>query len=480
MTPLHRRPGRPARSSSCFLISVVAFLLVHLLPGDPTLAILGPNDTARGPGRAAAPARAQQAPARRSTGPGSPTSSTATWAISFLTHQTVTNAIGRGRPHRPRARSSSPRSSPSSSPSPWPSWPPCAPTGPSTASPPRRPSACWPLPTFVAGPLLVLVFAVTDPRLPGHRLQPPVPGPRAQPQVGHPALDRPRHRVDRHLLPAAAGRPHRHPAGGLRHHGPGQGPVDALHPAAPRPAAVVVLPAGRRRASASAPCSPGPSWWRSSSSCPGIGFQLVQAINSRDYLVVQGMALVAAVAYVVDQLRRRLPPHLPRPAGAPCLTTSPRPTAVPVASWHADAGVEGLALEAGLAADPAPAAPPGAGAGRRLLDLLGLGGAHDPAGRLRLGAAAQDPQLPGLLGRQRRARASTTSSAPTTSAATCCRGSSRVARVARHRLRLRRHRPRRRRARSGCWPATAAAGIDTILNAGPSSSWPSPPCSPSS
>jgi len=28
-----------------FLISVLVFLLVHLLPGDPTLAILGPNDT---------------------------------------------------------------------------------------------------------------------------------------------------------------------------------------------------------------------------------------------------------------------------------------------------------------------------------------------------------------------------------------------------------------------------------------------------
>jgi len=32
---------------------------------------------------------------------------------------------------------------------------------------------------------------------------------------------------------------------------------------------------------------------------PGIGFQLVQAIYSRDYLVVQGMALVAAIAFVV-------------------------------------------------------------------------------------------------------------------------------------------------------------------------------------
>jgi len=29
-----------------FLVSVGAFYLVHLLPGDPTVAILGPNDTA--------------------------------------------------------------------------------------------------------------------------------------------------------------------------------------------------------------------------------------------------------------------------------------------------------------------------------------------------------------------------------------------------------------------------------------------------
>src|ERR1700677_3941707 len=30
-----------------FFISVVAFLMVHLLPGDPTTSILGPNDTAQ-------------------------------------------------------------------------------------------------------------------------------------------------------------------------------------------------------------------------------------------------------------------------------------------------------------------------------------------------------------------------------------------------------------------------------------------------
>ncbi len=30
-----------------FFISIVAFLLVHLLPGDPPISILGPNDTAQ-------------------------------------------------------------------------------------------------------------------------------------------------------------------------------------------------------------------------------------------------------------------------------------------------------------------------------------------------------------------------------------------------------------------------------------------------
>ncbi|MGA7419643.1 MAG: ABC transporter permease, partial [Acidimicrobiales bacterium] len=29
-----------------FIISILAFLLVHILPGDPTVAILGPNDNA--------------------------------------------------------------------------------------------------------------------------------------------------------------------------------------------------------------------------------------------------------------------------------------------------------------------------------------------------------------------------------------------------------------------------------------------------
>ena len=51
--------------------------------------------------------------------------------------------------------------------------------------------------------------------------------------------------------------------------------------------------------SASGRSSPVPSWWRSSSSSQASASSSSHAIDSRDYLVVQGMALVAAVAYVV-------------------------------------------------------------------------------------------------------------------------------------------------------------------------------------
>ena len=78
MLRLHRHPARPA-GRHLFLISVVAFLLVHLLPGDPTLAILGPNDTP-----AARAELLHQLGLNKGLlvqyGPGSRTSSTATWA----------------------------------------------------------------------------------------------------------------------------------------------------------------------------------------------------------------------------------------------------------------------------------------------------------------------------------------------------------------------------------------------------------------
>ena len=34
---------------------------------------------------------------------------------------------------------------------------------------------------------------------------------------------------------------------------------------------------------------------------PGLGFALVQAVEQRDYLVVQGLSLVIAIAFVVIQ-----------------------------------------------------------------------------------------------------------------------------------------------------------------------------------
>src|ERR1700722_7295649 len=76
-----------------FFISIVAFLLVHLLPGDPTVSILGPNDTAQ--------ARAELL---RQLGLNkSLPLQYRTWIThifhgnlgsSFLPHQTVANAIG--------------------------------------------------------------------------------------------------------------------------------------------------------------------------------------------------------------------------------------------------------------------------------------------------------------------------------------------------------------------------------------------------
>ena len=80
-----------------FFISIVAFLLVHLLPGDPTLAILGPNDTAQ-----ARTELLRQLGLNKSL-----PLQYWTWirnvfhgnlGISFLTHQTVANAIGEAFP----------------------------------------------------------------------------------------------------------------------------------------------------------------------------------------------------------------------------------------------------------------------------------------------------------------------------------------------------------------------------------------------
>jgi peptide/nickel transport system permease protein len=80
-----------------FFISVVAFMMVHLLPGNPTTSILGPNDTAQA-----------QALLLKQLGLNKPLPLQYwTWisnvfhgnlGVSFLTHQTVANAIGEAFP----------------------------------------------------------------------------------------------------------------------------------------------------------------------------------------------------------------------------------------------------------------------------------------------------------------------------------------------------------------------------------------------
>jgi peptide/nickel transport system permease protein len=81
----------------CFVISVLAFLLVHLLPGDPTLTILGPNDTPT-----ARAALLKQLGLNTSL-----LHQYWTWLTnvfhgnlgeSFITHQTVSNAIATAIP----------------------------------------------------------------------------------------------------------------------------------------------------------------------------------------------------------------------------------------------------------------------------------------------------------------------------------------------------------------------------------------------
>ncbi len=143
----------------CFLISVAAFLLVHLLPGDPTLAILGPNDT---------PAARKVLDAQLGLNKDL-LSQYVTWITnifhgnlgsSFLTKQTVTNALSVAVPIDlelvvvsqvlallfaiPMALFAALR-----------------PNGVFDKVATTSTFGMLSLPTFVAGPLLVLVFAVT-------------------------------------------------------------------------------------------------------------------------------------------------------------------------------------------------------------------------------------------------------------------------------------------------------------------------------
>jgi peptide/nickel transport system permease protein len=280
----------------CFLISVFAFLLVHLLPGDPTLAILGPNDT---------PASRAVLLHQLGLNKGL-VAQYGTWianifhgnlGASFLTKQTVTNALGVAVPIDlelvivsqvlallvaiPMALVAALRPNR---------------TFDKVAT--TSTFGMLSLPTFVAGPLLVLVFAVTLKWVPAtgfNRLSQGL-GPNlksvilpsvalaigsitvyyrllradliATLQEDFVTMARSKGLSTRYIL--------------LRH--------------VMRPSSFSLL--------AGAGISIGTLFTGAFVvevlfQLPGIGYQLVQAIYSRDYLVVQGMALVAAVAFVV-------------------------------------------------------------------------------------------------------------------------------------------------------------------------------------
>jgi peptide/nickel transport system permease protein len=280
----------------CFFISIVAFLLVHLLPGDPTVSILGPNDTAQ--------ARAELL---RQLGLNKPLlSQYQTWisnvfhgnlGISFLTHQTVTNAIGVAFPIDLELIIVSQLLA----------FAVAIPLALVAALRPNRlfdristtsTYALLAVPTFVVAVILVLVVAVKIHIFPATGFNPLSQGlgsnlksvllPSIALAVGSVAIYYRLLRADLIAtlqedfitMARAKGLSTRYIL--LRH--------------ALRPSSFALL-AGAGLSIGS--LFTGAFVVEILFQLPGIGFQLIQAIDSRDYLVVQGMALVVAVAYVV-------------------------------------------------------------------------------------------------------------------------------------------------------------------------------------
>ncbi|HXQ61923.1 MAG TPA: ABC transporter permease [Acidimicrobiales bacterium] len=279
-----------------FFISVVAFLLVHLLPGDPTVSILGPNDTVQ--------ARAELL---RQLGLNKPLPVQYwTWisnvfhgnlGISFLTHQTVSNAIGVAFPIDLELIIVSQLMA-------------FLVSVPLALAAALRPNAILDrvattstygmlaIPTFVVAVVLVLVVAVKIHLFPATGYNPIAQGigpnlrsvllPSISLALGSVAIYYRLLRADLIAtlqedfitMARAKGLSTRYIM--LRH--------------ALRPSSFALL-AGAGLSIGS--LFTGAFVVELLFQLPGIGFQLIAAINSRDYLVVQGMALVAAIAYVV-------------------------------------------------------------------------------------------------------------------------------------------------------------------------------------
>ncbi|HXQ90332.1 MAG TPA: ABC transporter permease [Acidimicrobiales bacterium] len=280
----------------CFLISIFAFLLVHLLPGDPARTILGPNYTP-----------ASHALLMRQLGLNKGLlAQYGTWITnifhgnlgsSFLTKQTVTNALSVAVPIDLELVIVSQVLA-------------LAVAIPMALVAAMRPNRSFDkvattstfgmlsLPTFVAGPLLVLVFAVTLHWVPAtgfNRLSQGLGAnlksvilPSVALAIGSITVY---YRLLRADLIATLQEDFVTMA---RSKGLSTRYILLRH--VMRPSSFSLL--------AGAGISIGTLFTGAFVvevlfQLPGIGFQLVQAIYADDYLVVQGMALVAAVAFVV-------------------------------------------------------------------------------------------------------------------------------------------------------------------------------------
>ncbi|HUY64225.1 MAG TPA: ABC transporter permease [Acidimicrobiales bacterium] len=278
------------------VISVLAFLLVHLLPGDPTLSILGPNDTVG--------ARAELL--RQLGLDKSLPAQYWTWLVnvvhgnlgrSFLTKQTVTNAIGVAVPIDLELIVVSQVLA-------------IAVSVPLALVAARRPNrvldrlattstfGMLALPTFVISVMLVLVFAVETHLFPATgftRLSQGLGANARSVALPSIALALGSVAVYFRLLRADL-------ISTL------QEDFVTMARAKGLSTSYILLRHALRPSSFSLLAGAGISIGSLFTGAfvvevlfqmPGIGFQLVNAIYSRDYLMVQGMALVAAIAYVV-------------------------------------------------------------------------------------------------------------------------------------------------------------------------------------
>ena len=280
----------------CFLISVLAFLLVHILPGDPTVAILGPNDTPS--------ARAELL---KQLGLNKPLiQQYSTWITnifhgnlgqSFLTKQTVSNILSVAVPIDLELVVVSQVLA-------------LIVAIPLALVAALRPNRLFDriattstlgmlsLPPFVAGPLLVLLFAVTLHAFPATGFDRLSSGlgpnlksvilPSVALGIGSIAVYYRLLRADliatlqEDFVTMARSKGLSTPYILMRH---------VLRPSSFSLLAGAGITIGTLFS--------GTFVVEVLFQLPGIGFQLVQAIYGRDYLVVQGMALVAAVAFVV-------------------------------------------------------------------------------------------------------------------------------------------------------------------------------------